>query len=548
MKLHRFLCHALVLGLGGCVSAPPSPPLAAATAASLRHPARVHDETPAAWFVAGAEAARQRGAGAASARNLILFVGDGMGPTTVAAARIFEGQLRGGMGEEHLLSFERFPFVAFSKTYNTDLQTPDSAGTMTAMMSGVKTRAGLIGVDSRARLGDCASESGARIPSLLMLAEQAGLATGIVTTTRITHATPAATYAHSAHRDWEADALMPAEARQRCRDIALQLLEFAHGDGIELVLGGGRQMFLPEHSADPEYPDQRGLRQDGRDLLAEWQARHPEGRFVWSLEQFLDLDLAASGPVLGLFQPGHMQFEHERPGDAAGEPSLAQMVSMAIARLQRSEQGFLLVVEAGRIDHAHHGGNAYRALTDTVALAQAVEAALAATSQEDTLIMVTADHSHVLSFAGYSARGNPILGKVSEGRSGNGVGMKRDLAGRSFTTLSYANGPGYGGASDVQPQGAKRFPHEPKRFEPSLGGRPDLAGVDTTAPDFMQPALLPLESETHGGEDVGVYAIGPGAEAVRGVIEQNVIFHILRAAHPRLRGAPGAGPADMQER
>jgi len=545
MKSRLLLLSSLVSACLGCAGvAPVASPIdsPAATTPTPRLETPSHDESPRAWFEAGAEAARVRGAGNAHARNLILFVGDGMGPITVAAARIFEGQLAGGRGEEHLLSFETFPHLAFSKTYNTDLQTPDSAGTMSAMMSGVKTRAGLIGLDSRARLGDCASEAGARIRSLLELAEDAGLSTGVVTTARLTHATPAATYAHSAHRDWESDAWLPPQARGRCIDIARQFVEFSRGDGSEVALGGGRQMCLPETASDPEYPQERGLRKDGRDLLAQWRQRHPSGQLVWNREQFEALDPAAPGPLLGLFQPSHMQFEHDRPRDRAGEPSLAEMVGLAIRRLQRGPEGFLLIVEAGRIDHAHHAGNAYRALTDTVALGQAVQTALAATSRQDTLVMVTADHSHVLSSAGYSGRGNPILGKVTDREESDADGFKQDLTGRSFTTLSYANGPGYAGASDTQGEGVKHFPHEAESFEIAREGRPDLFDTGTTDPDFMQQSLLPLKSETHGGEDVGVYAIGPGAEAVRGVLEQNVIFHLLRAAQPRLREASDAGP------
>ena len=95
----------------------------------------------------------------------------------------------------------------------------------------------------------------------LQEAEQRGLSTGIVTTTTVTHATPAACYAHSPERRWESDALLPGKARQLgFPDIARQLLEFPHGDGLEVVLGGGRKHFLPRGSADPEFPRLRGLR------------------------------------------------------------------------------------------------------------------------------------------------------------------------------------------------------------------------------------------------------------------------------------------------
>src|SRR5690606_34992103 len=134
--------------------------------------------------------------------NVIVFLGDGMSLTTVAAARIFEGQRDGRPGEEHLLAWEDFPHTAFSKTYNTDSQTPDSAGTMTAIATGVKSHMGAIGVAAGDR-SDCAGSLDRQLLSWLRLADSAGLATGIVTTARLTHATPAATYAHSPDRNWE---------------------------------------------------------------------------------------------------------------------------------------------------------------------------------------------------------------------------------------------------------------------------------------------------------------------------------------------------------
>ncbi|MEQ8955639.1 MAG: alkaline phosphatase, partial [Gammaproteobacteria bacterium] len=124
------------------------------------------------------------------ARNVILFVGDGMGVSTVTAARILEGQLRGESGEENMLFFENFPNVALSKTYNVNLQTPDSAGTMTAMATGYKTDGGLISVDHEVIRGDCDSQQGRHLRTFLELAEMRGMATGVVSTARLTHATP----------------------------------------------------------------------------------------------------------------------------------------------------------------------------------------------------------------------------------------------------------------------------------------------------------------------------------------------------------------------
>src|SRR5690606_21241053 len=524
--LCALLPAACATGTSPASSASPAPVV---EVPAIAHPA---GETPQWWYRKGAASAAANGAMAGKARNVILFLGDGMSLTTVAAARILEGQRKGGPGEENLLSWERFPHTAFSKTYNTDSQTPDSAGTMTAITTGVKTHMGAIGV-SAGRRNDCADSLGKHRLTWLQLADAAGMATGIVSTARLTHATPAATWAHSPDRNWESDADMPAEAHaQGCLDIARQMVATPYGPGPKVMLGGGRGQFLPAGVRDPEYPDRTGLRLDGRDLVAEWKGAHPGGVYVWNREQ---LQAAAEAPaVLGLFEHDHMQFEHEK--DRAAEPTLAELTAEAIRRLSREPGGFVLMVEGARIDHANHNGNAFRALDETVAMSEAVRVAAEMTSAEDTLILVTADHSHVLNFTGYPTRGNPILDKVrgSAREDGSPGEYARDNSGLPYTTLSYANGPGHTGASNRQPAGPKTYPHFPSSAEPALG-RPDLTRVDTTRPDYMQEALVPLKSETHGGEDVGIWARGPGSEAVRGTLEQNTIFHVIVQATPKLR-------------
>jgi alkaline phosphatase len=497
---------------------------------------QVPDESAAQWFAQGANTAIKHGSAKARAKNIILFVGDGMSLPTVAASRIFEGQLKGRSGEENQLSFETMPYTGLSKTYNTDSQTPDSAGTMTAMMTGVKTRMGMLSVDQTSKRGSCAQSKTADLMTAVELAEIAGLSTGIVTTTGITHATPAATYAHVPERSWENDSELSADDKAAgCRDIAQQFVDFNLGDGIEVALGGGRQHFLAAGADDPEYQEYFGARLDGRNLITEWQKKSPGSQFVWNKTQFDALDLGKTKHLLGLFEPGHMNFESERSNDRAGEPNLAQMTRAAITILKNNPNGFFLMVEGGRIDHAHHSGNAFRAVTETVALSDAVRTAMEMTSDKDTLIIVTADHSHTMTFAGYPARGNPILGKVV-GASGEGPsnGYALDALGLPYTTLSYANGPGYTGASDQQKDGIKKYPHLVSGVQTS-SGRPDLRDIDTEAHDFMQEAAIPLVSETHGGDDVGIWASGPGASAVHGTVEQNVIFHYLTQANPRLR-------------
>jgi len=438
-------------------------------------------------------------------RNVILFLGDGMGVSTVTAARILAGQAAGQTGEEYVLPFETFPSVALVKTYNTNAQVPDSAGTMSAIMTGEKTNIGIFGVRPVVQQNDCAGALANELPTLLEAAEDNGLATGVVSTARITHATPGATYAHVPNRNWEADVAMPAAAIEAgCRDIARQLVEFAHGDGIDVVLGGGRAAFLPKGTADPEYPQVTGARGDGANLVTAWLSGSADRHFVWNRDQLSSVP--ATGQVLGLFEPSHMQYEADRNDGPEGEPSIAEMTAFAIRRLERQSaatgKGYFLMVEGGRIDHGHHDGNAYHSLTDAVAMADAVQVAMDLTKENNTLIVVTADHSHTMTISGYPRRGNPILGKV-ETAPGE---LAMDAAGRPYTTLSYANGPGY-------------------REE-----LPDLTDVDTLAPDFLQLATIPLGAETHGGEDVAAYARGPNSDALRGVIEQNLIYDVMRGA------------------
>lgn len=465
------------------------------------------------------------------AKNVILFVGDGMGVSTVTAARILDGQNKGMQGEENQLSFDKFPFAGLSKTYNVDAQTPDSAGTMTAMVSGIKTDVGVIGVDEDIERGNCATVKGNELVTALELAEIAGMSTGIVSTARITHATPAATYAKSADRNWEDVSDMPAEAvAAGCEDIASQLVNFEKNlearyagldvDGIEVVMGGGRRHFLPKDEAfnSPDASSSvEGDRTDNRDLTAEWKSTYSNGTYVYDQSGFDGVNTETTTKLFGLFNESHMQYEADRANDKAGEPSLEQMTAKAIQILDNNDKGFFLSIESGRIDHGHHAGSAYGALTDAIEFEQAIAKAVELTNSEDTLIIVTADHSHVFTIAGYPKRGNPILGKVV------GIGSTEpSLAsdGMPYTTLGYTNGRGFAnlGAETDADEGYSQDINT---------GRKDITQVDTATPGYHQESLIPRSSETHAGEDVGIYAMGPGAHLVTGTNEQSMIYHVI---------------------
>ena len=440
---------------------------------------------------------------ASHAKNVIFFLGDGMGISTVTAARIFAGQTAGATGEEYDLAFDQFPHLALIKTYNTDAQVPDSAGTITAITTGEKTRIGVLGVNASVERDDCAAALTNTLPTLAELAEQKGLSTGIVSTARITHATPAGAYAHSPNRNWESSASTPDEAETLgCKDIALQLIEMSHGDGLDVILGGGRREFLPIEVDDPEYPSRPGLRDDSRNLIDEWLVADSKRQFTWRGDEFaqwLASNERVDGQLMGLFEPSHMKYEADRRRDPGKEPSLKDMTALAVKQLAGNEKGYFLLVEAGRIDHAHHFSNAYRALTDTVALSDAVQWSVENVDLTNTLIVVTADHSHTMTISGYSRRGNPILGTV-ETEPGKPI---LDATGVPYTTLSYANGPGY------------------------KKQRPNLSKIDTQDPDYQQLGTIPTQSETHSGEDVAAFAVGQNADAVRGVMEQNRLYNVM---------------------
>jgi alkaline phosphatase len=443
------------------------------------------------------------------AKNMILFIGDGMGITTLTAARILEGQLRGESGEENELSFEKFPSVALSKTYSVNQQTSDSAPTMSAIISGVKTDEGIISVNENVVLGDYRTVKGNETKTLLEMAEQKGLSTGVVTTARLTHATPAACYAHSAHRDWEADSNLNQAARQNnFPDIARQLIEFPYGDGLEVALGGGRAKFISNQISDPEYDNLKGERLDGRDLPNEWTTKYKNSRYVWNRQQFNAVNAKATKHLLGLFEPSHLQYEHDRKNDKAGEPSLSEMTTKAIDIVSENRKGYFLMIEGGRIDHAHHNGNAFRALTDTIEFSNAVRAAVSKVNLNETLIIVTADHSHTFTMGGYPIRGNNILGLVREVGAGGLIEekYKTDRNNLPFTTLGYANGKGY------------------------VGERKLLGQETVLDPNYKQEAAIPLADETHGGEDVAIFATGAGSYLVQGVMEENWIFYVMKEA------------------
>ena len=490
------------------------------------------DQTSSAlWFQQGKEKVQQRklflekeqeNESSRKAKNIIFVVGDGMGVSTLTAARIFVGQQQGLLGEEFALSFESFPHTALIKTYNVDLQTPDSAGTMSALMTGLKTNEGIISLPASVKRGDCTSTTlqDKMLPTLLDIAKAKGKSTAVVTTARVTHATPATTYAHSVDRNWESDDAIPQEAKDLgCLDIASQLIA-DNGTSVDMILGGGRRHFLPSTEG--------GKRLDGKNLISQWQSQG--GQYVASLTDLQQLATAngehketakEKKPVLGLFSSSHLSYAYQRAESTSNQPSneqpsLQQMTEAALNRLQKNDQGYALIIEAGRIDHGHHEGKAYKALTETQELHETIAWLMTQVDIKETLIVVTADHSHTLTLSGYATRGNPILGHVV-GNDREGYPQTaplKDKQGNPYTILSYRDGPGANIERDHDGHGEQH-----KKQDKQLND-----------PDYQQIALVPMDYETHGGEDVALYAIGPQAQLFSGTLEQHWVFHALKYA------------------
>ncbi|GLV44332.1 Alkaline phosphatase 2 [Carabus blaptoides fortunei] len=436
------------------------------------------------------------------AKNVVYFVGDGMGLATATAARILRGQRQGKKGEEHELAWDTFPAVAVAKTFNADAQIGESSACATALMCGVKTNFETVGLDARGRFENCFSSFQSRVSSLIDWAQQSGKATGIVTNTRITHATPAALYGHSPSRYWEDDSKVPPGARKSCKDLARQLIENDPGRNINVLLGGGRRHWMPKVAKDPEAPNEEGRRLDGRNLIDDWvrdkKKRGLRAEYVWNKGQLEKINPNEVDYLLGLFAYSHMDFEADRDPGPTGDPSLADMTRSALNILQKNSKGFFLFVEGGRIDHAHHYNNAYRALDETLAMETALLAAMEMVNPTETLLVLTSDHSHVMTMGGQATpRGHPILGPDSK---------VSDVDGQPYSTLLYGNGPGYSTPRAIP------------------------LNITTVSEDknAVHGSAVPRQWGTHGGEDVPVYALGPLATTLfAGTFDQSYIPHAI---------------------
>lgn len=435
------------------------------------------------------------GAQTPAAKNVIFFLGDGMGPATTTAARIYK------LGETGLLTMDTLPRTARIKTFSKDAQTTDSAPSMSAYMTGVKMNNEVISMSPETvaskptadATGTCTS--GTPVVTLLELAKAKSKAVGSVTTTRITHATPAATFAHVCHRDAENDIAAQAVPGGAGYNASLK-------DGVDVLLGGGKKFFIPKTVTG-------GRRADGRDLTAEFATA---GYTYVETRTALDaVNTLTTTKLVGLFHLDHMDYELDRKNKALDQPSLAEMTGKAIEVLSKNPNGYFLMVEGGRIDHALHGTNAKRVMEDTLAFDEAIQRALDKVDLANTLIVVTADHDHTLVINGYARKGNPILDIVRDYKTGQ---PSLDADGHTYTALVFGNGA-----------------NRPDLRADLVSGNQNSTQV--LHDDYLQEVAVRLGgpgSETHGGGDVKLLATGAGSDAFKGTLENTKVFDLIKAA------------------
>ncbi len=411
-------------------------------------------------------------------QNVILFISDGCGPASFTMAR---GYLQDVVGRPSLALDSIL--VGSIDTRSSDSRVTDSAAGATAFACGVKTNNGAIAVDP----------SGRPLTTILEAAEARGMATGLVVTSKIAHATPAAFSAHVKNRD-------------RMDEIASQQI----GEGIEVLFGGGIDQYLPE--------DGGGARTDGRNLFDE--AGESGYQIVTSRSGF---DAELRTPVLALFTPGHMSYEIDR--DPSVEPSLAEMTQKAIDLLSSKGDGFFLMVEGSRIDHAAHENDAAAHLHDILAFDDAVAGALAfAAGDGHTLVVSTSDHE---------------TGGLSLGRNIDGKGIyawePRALAKvRHSEDVVEAQLLAGGEVGEVV---SDEFGIDPKdltsaelKAERSAVKRKDASALHDAVHEMIdRRAIVAWTTHGHTAVDINVYAYGPGASRFKAHNDNTYIGQTIAA-------------------
>ncbi len=380
--------------------------------------------------------------------GIVLFTGEGLVPSRLTIARLYDG------GADRRLAINSLPSVALLSTHAADFAVADAAAAASALACGAK-------VNNRALSTDPAGKA---LPTILELARHRGRAVGLVTNGQLTDAAPAAFYAHTVD----------------ARDHAPLASQLAANASLDVVLGGGGGDFLPGNGG--------GRRTDGRDLVREMTAG---GRYT-ALRTRADLQAVQPwhGRLLGLFAPDALAFHDQLPVGNSTQPSLAEMVGMAIETLQRRAGGYLLVVDAGLVGRAALGNQTERVLEETLELDHAVSVALQYAGTK-TLVIVAGGEAT----GGMALNGYPL-------RQDRGVSLLGGMNAQGFPSITWATGP---------------------------AGPAPAPGVNADFKTPAAPAAFAAPYADNTAEDAIAAGFGPGSERLRGFVDNTFVFDLIRS-------------------
>lgn len=473
-----------------------------------------------------------------SPKNVILMIGDGMGPEAVGLLIYQNRFIKGPEARTNIEVLMAQGNTGYCLTHQYGTVVTDSASAATALACGVKTRDGMIGKDY----------DGRPMKSILDVARMKGKSTGLISNTRITHATPAGFYAQVLHRDMESQ-------------IADQLLE---GGKVDVALSSGAQFFIPkgtrveEHSALKSTPREAGWgvskREDNRDLVALFKERG--FAIVGSAEELKALDTSRTSKVLGLFGATAFPLAIDRqPPTCKGIPRLGEMTVKALEILSKNPQGFFLMVEAGQIDWAEHANDVAGVLHEMLEMDEALGIILEfAKTNSDTLVILTADHDTGGLAIAYNSHEPPAPVKLASGETwkskhnfNEGVIFDRMAKQRKslFKMVMDSKGDPASLKREVEQNSAFTLTEERAAAvlakDPALGYPVPKEYTDFYVYGAMNPAALlgrlfgrelgtAWAVGTHTHTPVMVMATGPKAEAFRGLLDNTDIAKIMAQA------------------
>uniref|UniRef100_A0A0N4ZQB4 alkaline phosphatase n=1 Tax=Parastrongyloides trichosuri TaxID=131310 RepID=A0A0N4ZQB4_PARTI len=456
-------------------------------------------------------------------KNVILFIGDGMGTTITTVSRIFKNQqesknLNKDIFDQTPLKFEMFENTGLVRTHSLNLHVGTSAAGAVAMISGQKSTSGVINIKPGGNKSDCnVNENEKQLNSLVFEALRNNVKVGFITTTRISHATPASMYAFTKNRFHENDNYYKNDSyKKNCKDIAQQIINYP-ANQFSIMLGGGRMYLMPEEENDPVYTNVTGKRTDKKNILNEWKKLYPDNKLLLTKDDLLKKDYNVNTKhILGVFSPSHLKYYIDKDDyDKKVQPTLEEMTEYAIEFLEKDNtNGYFLMIEGGLIDIAAHENRGYVTLSETIEFDKAIDKANKMTKiNNDTLIIVTADHSHPLNFNGFPSRDTNVLGtnfplisSITVPQDKKNIPNLLFTAGKGFNSMFITN----------------KITNEYTRK--------NLTDDVTIDPNFITPSCILAEYGSHGGEDVSLFSTGPLSYLFSGNYDNTQIAYNIKYA------------------